>query len=447
MLVSAIQMTSRLQPHLERVSKSSFVRNVLIVMSGTAIAQAVGFALSPVISRLFSPGDFGIFGSFNSVATIIAAGTTLEYTQAIMLPKEKVDAMNLFAVSCACTLGMGFLCLLFCLLAPVTVNGLMKTEGYWALALLVLASVTDGLNSSCQAWCVRVKAFKRTSAAEVVRSASSNSFQLGFGWLKGFGAAGLILSDVLANVLGSLTLSRLVLPDLKTLRSSIRWERMKELAKEYRDFPKYSATQNVVSALSSGLPVLLLTHYFGIVAAGAYAFAVRILWAPTSLLLRALRQVLFQKAGETLHQGRRLTPLYVKTSAGLFALAIFPCFALFIWSPPIFTWVFGERWHIAGEFARNLVPWLLFAFCNLPAVLFARLIRIQRTVFIYDLVMLAARILALVLGGLYLSASQSVLAFALVGAVMNGILILIVGHAVMKSEGAVDWNALRKSLS
>jgi len=63
-----------------RLKQSAFVKNILVVMSGSAIAQVLGFALTPIISRLFSPSDFGVFGSFNSISTIIAAGVTLQYT-------------------------------------------------------------------------------------------------------------------------------------------------------------------------------------------------------------------------------------------------------------------------------------------------------------------------------------------------------------------------------
>jgi O-antigen/teichoic acid export membrane protein len=435
----------QLKHFLTRLRKSAFVKNVLVVMTGTAAAQIIGFALSPIISRLFSPSDFGVFGSFDSVSTIIAAGATLEYSQAIMLPKEKKDAINIFFVSCLCTFAVGFLCLTFCLLAPATVNGIMKTSGLWALGLLVLATLANGLNNSCQAWCVRVKAFKHTSASQVIRSLSSNGSQIGFGYFKA-GAAGLIVSNVLADMLASLNLIRVLIPDLLAFRRFIRWGRMRQLAKEYRDFPMYAASQNVINALSSGLPVLLLTHFYGIVVAGAYAFGVRILQVPMGFVLRALRQVLFQKAGETQHQGGRLAPLYVKITLGLFGLAFFPSLVLFIWAAEIFTWIFGSQWQTAGEFAQSLILWLMFYFCNLPAVLFARLIRIQRTIFFYDLVLLAARFLALVFGGFYLSASQSIMLFSLVGAVMNAILILLVGHAVMKKEGNNNWRGIRDFL-
>jgi len=163
-------------------------------------------------------------------------------------------------------------------------------------------------------------------------------------------------------------------------------------------------------------------------------------------VLTALRQVLFQKAGETQHQGGSLGPLYVKITVGLFVLAFIPSLILFIWAPQLFTWIFGSQWYTAGEFARSLVLWMMFVFCNLPAVLFAQLIRIQRTVFLYDLVLLAARALALVLGGLYLNASKTIMLFSLVGAAMNIFLIFLVGYAVMKKEGPANLDRIRDYL-
>jgi len=428
-----------------KVRKSVFFKNIFVVMAGTGTAQVIGFFLSPVISRLFSPADFGVSGSFGAIAGIIAAGVTLEYSQAIMLPKEKEGALNLLAVASSCTVIVSFLVLLFCLIAPVTVNGLMKTEGIWPLVLLVLATLISGVNSASQAWAIRAKAFKQTSASQVIRSVTANGFRLGFGFLKS-GAPGLIISNILGDAAASLNLVRVLLPDLRVLRTRVRWDAMKRLAKEYRDFPMYSASQNVINALSGGLPVLLLTRFYGIAYAGAYAFGMNILSVPMGFVLGALRQVLFQKASESQHQGRSLAALYIKVTATLFAMVVLPTVIMLIWAPQIFAWIFGSRWHMAGEFARSLMIWMAFYFCNLPAVLFARIIRIQRFVFFYDLALLAARTTALVLGGLFLSAPQTVMLFALVGAAMNAFLIFSVGRTVMKKEGAINLDSFRDFL-
>jgi O-antigen/teichoic acid export membrane protein len=152
--------------------------------------------------------------------------------------------------------------------------------------------------------------------------------------------------------------------------------------------------------------------------------------------------VLFQKANESHHQGRSLAALYVKVTAILFAMALLPAAVILIWGPQLFAWIFGPQWYTAGELSRSLMIWMAVVFCNLPAVLFGRIIRIQRFVFFYDLGLLGARTAALVLGGFFLSAYQTVMAYAVVGAVMNAFLILSVGRAVMKREGSARLDRL-----
>jgi O-antigen/teichoic acid export membrane protein len=430
---------------LAKLRKSLFFKNMMVVMAGTGMAQVIGFLLSPVISRLFSPSDFGVSGSFAAVAGVIMAGVTLGYDTAIMLPKDKEHAFNIFSLSILCTVIISFMCLLWCLIAPATANGLMKTQGAWPLALLVLSIMVYGINSSCQAWSVRAKAFKVISASQVIRSVSANGSRLGFGFLKG-GAPGLIISGILGDTLASINLVRVLLPDLAAMRGRVRWGLMKGLAKEYRDFPIYMASQNVINALSGGLPIFILAHFFGIATTGAYAFGTTIISTPMGLITGALRQVLFQKASECQHQGGSLAALYIKVTAVLFAIALVPSAILIIWAPQLFTWIFGSQWQLAGEFARSLIIWLAVVFCNVPAVLFARIIRIQRFVFFYDLGLLAARTSALVLGGLLLNAHQTVMLFALAGAAMNLFLILYVGRAVMKKEGSVNLDSVRDLL-
>jgi lipopolysaccharide exporter len=428
-----------------RLRRSAFVRNVMVVMTGTAAAQAIGFAVSPLISRLYSPSDFGVFGAFAAVSGVIAAGATLEYPQAIMLPKSHEDGINLFVVSCVVTAISSMACLVCCLLAPGAAGDLMKSRDFWVVLLLVLATTVNGVNQSCQAWCVRVKAFRQTSASQVVRSLSANGLQLGVGYL-GAAAPGLIVGSLLGDTLASLNLVGPVVSDLKTLRRSIGWSRMRELAREYRDFPQYSATMNVMNALSLGLPVLLLTHFYGIAVAGAYAFGIRIVSTPMGFVTRSLRQVLFQKACEVHNEGDRLLPLFLKITSGMFLLALLPALALVAWGPQTFAWVFGAQWHTAGVFVRSLTLWLLFMFCNLPAVLFGRIMRIQRKMFAYDVSILLGRTLVLVLGGSYLSAASTVLLFSLFGAIMNVVVIVVVGRALHAKEGKLDWSQVPDAL-
>jgi UPF0716 family protein affecting phage T7 exclusion len=85
-------------------------------------------------------------------------------------------------------------------------------------------------------------------------------------------------------------------------------------------------------------------------------------------------------------------------------------------------------------------------FCNLPSDLFARILRLQRRFFIFGIILLAARTLVLIVGGMYMTASQTIFLFSVVGAVMNIIFIVIVGLALMRKEGAVTWKDMANSL-
>jgi O-antigen/teichoic acid export membrane protein len=125
----------------------------------------------------------------------------------------------------------------------------------------------------------------------------------------------------------------------------------------------------------------------------------------------------------------------MKITCGLFAVGFLPSLILFIWAPQLFSWIFGAPWHIAGVFARGLVLWSLFCFCNLPAVLFTPIIRMQRSKFFFYQIQLIVGTIALIMGGMYMPASQTVLLFSLVGAVMNVVYIIIIGSALMKMEG------------
>ena len=57
---------SYLRKLLIKVKTSIFFKNILVVMAGTGIAQVISIGLAPVISRLFTPSDFGIAGSFGA---------------------------------------------------------------------------------------------------------------------------------------------------------------------------------------------------------------------------------------------------------------------------------------------------------------------------------------------------------------------------------------------
>ena len=425
---------------------SSFFKNILVVMSGTAVAQIIGFALIPIISRLFNPSDFGIYGSFNSVMAIVAAGVTLQYSQAIMLPKQDEDAANVFAVSMLSVFVITPVGLLLAYFFSDWLLDLLKApDSKWLLWFLPLCIFVSGINQSFQAWCIRRKAFKKTAFSQMVRAGSVNTFQIVSGLFR-HGSGGLIASSVAADGIASVNLAHQVFfTDKVLLKSSLTWKRIGRLAVEYRDFPIYSATLNMMNALSQGLPVLLLAHFYGIAIAGAYAFGIRMLQVPFNFVNTALRQVLFQKVSEAYNHRQEIYPLFIKATLGLATVSLPPSILFIFGSPRIFAWVFGEQWRVAGEYAGWLALWLMVAFCNAPSVLFARVLRKQKQLFIYEFIQLSLRTACLFIGGLYYKAHMTVILFSMVGILSNSILIIWIAFAVKRVHVNYDIDALQKN--
>ncbi|NQU87163.1 MAG: oligosaccharide flippase family protein [Mariniphaga sp.] len=405
-------------------------------MTGTAIAQIIGFLLMPVVSRLYTSSDFGVYGSFISLSGITASIATFQYSQAIMLPKKKKDAFNLFFMSCLSAVLVTFLVVIIIVLFPTSLQKLIKIPSAWLLILLPIATLISGLNQSLQAWSVRAKAFKHTASSQIIRTISSSGVWLLAG-LKNAGFAGLIAGSVMGGILASINLIKVLYRDFKTFWISVSWANFRNLALEFRNFPFFAAPQNLLNAVSQGLPVLLLGHFYGIEIAGFYAFGMRLLMTPTGFVLKAMRQVLFQKASEIYNRGINLSGYFLKTTGVLVALAIIPGLILFIWSPQIFSFVFGQEWWEAGIYSRWLILWVFMMFCNVPSILFAKILRQQKNLFLFECLVLSTRMAVLVVGGAYWTALNTVIVFSILGLILNLFLILWVGILLFKQKKAL----------
>jgi len=79
--------------------KGSAMRHVSILAGGTTIAQGLNVAIMPVLSRIYSPSDFGVMAVFVSVTAILTELSGFRYHLAIPLPKQERYAKALIVLS------------------------------------------------------------------------------------------------------------------------------------------------------------------------------------------------------------------------------------------------------------------------------------------------------------------------------------------------------------
>jgi len=341
-----------------------------------------------------------------------------------MLPKRDTEAANVFILGCFAVAFVTLVISMISVALPDISLALLKAPGNtYLLILLPLYVLFNGTNQMLIGWSVRRKQFRQNSASQVVRSLTVNTVHIAAAPV--FPSGGTLAMGAMLGQFGScMNLGYLFWKtETRFFRRCFSTSRMKDLSKSYYDFPAFSTPQNLLNAVSQGLPVLLLGHYYGIEVAGLYAFGLRLLQAPMGLLLTPVRQVLFQKFCEVQNQDGKIISIYRKSTLGLLALIILPMIVGIVFFPALFALIFGEHWRQAGEFARWLLVWQSFMFCNVPSVLMARILRMQHQLLLFDVATLGLRTLILVMGGHYLSDRESVAAFGVLGALLNMMLI------------------------
>ena len=98
---------------IKKLLKTEFNRNVIVLMTGTTIAQAIPITMSPILTRIYSPDDFGVYALFVAVSAIFGSIANARYELAIMLPEKDEDAINIFALGFIINIFMSFMLLFF----------------------------------------------------------------------------------------------------------------------------------------------------------------------------------------------------------------------------------------------------------------------------------------------------------------------------------------------
>jgi len=164
--------------------KSEFVRNVVTLMTGTTIAQAIPIAVSPILSRLYSPDDFGVFALFMSAAGIISVIATGCYEYAIVLPENDEDAINIVALSIIIAFMVSAASFLVLWLCNREISALVNNPDIskW-LYFIPLVVLLTGLYQSFNYWFNRKKRFRKLAVARVAQNTASagTKMSLGFG--------------------------------------------------------------------------------------------------------------------------------------------------------------------------------------------------------------------------------------------------------------------------
>ncbi len=419
----------------KRISESDFLKSLAILMTGTLIAQIIGYLLAPIITRIYTPAEMGEFGIFYRITLLITTIGTLRYELAIPLPKRDSHAFYLFRFALKTTLITAILSLL-----AGVVFGLYKHQTldyYLVLLLLVAAIFSLAFYNLGTNWAIRKEKFKKLSMAKLVNSASLNGSRVIFG-LFNFGSFGLIISFVLSLIIGSAFfvydffkfnfLSKSIFSKLKT----------RVVRKEYKNFPLASLPHALSDHARDLLVGIIIIEVFSETIFGSFDHTYKMLRIPVMLIGASLSQVFFNRISKYFNEGVSIMPLFKKTVTSLFLLSIIPFLVIYLFGTELFTFVFGEQWMIAGQLSEIMAPWLMINFIVTPLSTIPLVFNTQRSFFVIGLITSLLQISGfLLLPGLLLDNSQEmIVTFQIVtwSQVLMNILVLIYLYKIVAKQ-------------
>jgi O-antigen/teichoic acid export membrane protein len=412
---------------VNRVWRSGFARNVAVVASGTAGAQAITMAFSPLITRIYGPEAFGLLGTFLAIVTVAIPLAALAYPIAIVLPRNDRVALGLVRLSFLVSISIALLATASLSAAGDWLVATLQAESVAGFMMLIpLVMLFVAWTEIAQQWLIRKKEFGVVARSAIAHSLILNSAKAGIGWFQPM-AVVLIVLAALGHALHAALLyfGAQRRYQCNTVTSEVTSDSMVQLAHQYKDFPLYRAPQNFINAGSQSLPVLMLAAFFGPAAAGFYTLAKMVMGMPSTLLGKAVNDVFYPRITEAAHNGEDLAKHIFRATGALLVIGIVPFGLVVLFGPWLFDFVFGEEWAIAGEYARWLAVFFLFNFINKPSVAAVPVLGIQRGLLIYEIFSTGGKVIGLVAGFYWFQSDVLAVAlFSLVGVLAYAVMML-----------------------
>lgn len=344
-----------------RFQQGSAARDVAILTVGTLIAQGVTIAVTPLLTRLYSPSDFGLLALFLAVVSIGATLVTLRYESSILVPKENAESANLVLLS----LTLGFLLsVVLALLVGLLPMELQEKIGLGALgnwlSIAFLTAAATAAFGGMQYWMNRQKKYKLMAWLRIGQSTSVAGVALFLGLLHIDN--GLLIAQVFASAcfcLVALWLGR---------SAALLWKtsQLQVTAFAHKNTPKYLLPTALLDVVTLQTPVVLIAAWFGADEAGQFSMAWRLLMLPAALVGGAIGQVFMQRFSSAIEDPALSRSIIKQSWILLFSLGLIPFVFFFMGSDFIFEMVLGDKWLGAGTIAMMLAPMAFAMFVSSP---------------------------------------------------------------------------------
>ncbi|CCE57986.1 TPA: oligosaccharide flippase family protein [Staphylococcus argenteus] len=326
---------------------NKFISDSFLMILSSGIAQIILIVTTPIITRLYSPAEFGEFTIFSNIAMILIPIINARYDLLIVNAKNDRIANILSQISFLISL------VIILILIPVFMVSALLFPNFildfiFIIVMLFLVSLTNIFTNYLN----KERKYKVLSLINVFRAASMALLQIIFGFLA-FGSLGLIIGFSLSYIAG-LTLG------YRTFKKHFNIVKDKEEAKEIFLENKNQLVYSTPSILLNSLSFSVVVFFIGILytntEVGIYGMAIRVLGIPVTIISLGLSKIFMQQANDYYIEYGNFRNLLLKFSSALIIVSIILYVPLYLFSEELVNILLGKNWGDAIIVIKIVIP-------------------------------------------------------------------------------------------
>lgn len=414
------------------------MRQIATVLNGTIIAQAIGFAILPLLSRIFDPEALGHFNVYQSVVMVLTVISCLRFDHAILAAKNDSEVAKLAQL--AMFAGIMSSVAVLCLAAIIDAADLLKNERTlsFSVYLFPLATIVSAAYLTIGATQTRLEAFGDGARTKIFQAGSNGAATIGLGiafphpW-------SLIAGDLVGKFGAAIFGANRLFSRHGWLRKRASRADLEATFQHFIRFPTVSVLGGLLNNGATFLSPIFFYFAFGASMAGQFALVDRAISLPLGIIVIAVSQVFSAQFARALREGgTEARLLFRRVVAASAILGVVPLLLGLVFAPALFTLVFGGQWAKAGVYAQILAPMYYFSLVAGPVNMALVLLNRQKAQLTWEAVRLA------LISAFWISVSHmevtdtiTLACFAALNVVIHGAFLLL-SHCLLERQLAAN---------
>lgn len=351
-------MGNRFTKSLLKIKESDLAKNIFILLSGNILGYGISFIMLPIISRIFTQSELGMYDLIVSSASIIMPILQMALLLVIMIPREDEKAICICKIISLTAIIGSMLIILFLLFFSSSYR--IFSGGFYEINLIMLGLyiIFNTIQSVYYSYTNRKKLYKVLFWNPIIMNISNGILSILLGSI-GWGTQGYLLGTLLSYIIASLHMARFVNP----YHGHITVACLKKTFIEFKMYPLVQMPANLIDTLGLQLPSQFLGRMFDVATLGGYTMACKILNVPVSLLAAPVNRVYYRTLIEKIDAGENAGEFAFMLFKNNIKIALIPLSILMLFGEWITKIFLGEDWAISGTYITILGITYLLKYC------------------------------------------------------------------------------------